>query len=917
MHRFAILFILVIFSGGSVHADESHNLEPNANVCSFDSNWFQVFQSSCVQGIDLSNAARAERPESRNQIVLDQLRSTCNCIKNENTSLIQGVVEDISKNIRYESIVADSKTQACRDLVSANLELREDLSYYFPADHPQRREINQRFNVRSTRLDNEERLCEKSSFVKENGIQFKRTSEIYADNSSPTSCIGSRNLKAFFKVPQFNDVFNFLSRSPAAEEPSSWNVDVIRNELARLTMNISLPDEVGYNVVFEDNQAIWGNTSAEDRAKIRLYTAQLQFLKANPVLRNIMKMNNVNRPEITQRQRDMLKRFKSTVASGFDQRCLASSDVHSCKTSFLKNHSFEDLQAALRDAFIQESSSEDGVFARLMEENENSAFRAFDQQNRSGLIGSVLELGFDENTCKQSMFSLDENPSGSGSELCMNKLGFICGAMEKMPAEIQVANIPPSSDLLRKIDFSNDQLENEAFNKSICETAYRSRDNRRTETYVQYESRICARGNEPRCENGQAKEQMRQLILADYLAEYNTGNDDLMYFFKKSPMTYFSQADQRAISSSGRVTDALGNFNVDLPPGWNTRTQTASRTDSSSAGSASASSSQNGAIRDQNDFNLSPAGQTQVPFMSSSPISSSPISSPAPLFNEPEDVRDARLERDQRESAVASQEAELARAREEGASQERLRSMERELASLRSSLEESGSRYEQLLKELSKKPSAPVAPAPERSIASAAEASSSAAGRSQTNVVNSPSAAIGRGVVPDIGPSSVTNSPSQGQQLSSGGSFGAGVGSAGASLSSAASQNYNAALNDRYLSNSSGADTSLVVSASRGISSRVEIPVSREDFTRLQSGGLESASAQIRSAIENSVAEAPVYLVSDSSQLVAFQDNGKTEILPLVEYQRRFSPGRSIASEPETARSATLQDLQGTLETGN
>lgn len=113
----------------------------------------------------------------------------------------------------------------------------------------------------------------------------------------------------------------------------------------------------------------------------------------------------------------------------------------------------------------------------------------------------------------------------------------------------------------------------------------------------------------------------------------------------------------------------------------------------------------------------------------------------------------------------------------------------------------------------------------------------------------------------------------------------------------------------------------LVVAEASSANGRIEIPVSREDFSRIQSGGLDSASSQVRSAIETAIAAArensdstePVYIISDSSELVAFQKDGKTEVLPLAEYQRRSSIGRSIASE----REATLEGLIRSLPTQN
>lgn len=920
MHRSAVLFIFILSSFGFAFADGSHDVEPSAHRCNFDPNWFGIFQSSCIQNLDLRfDATNMSRPESRDQQLINSLRTTCSCINRENTSLMKSLVEEVSSHVRYEAIVANSTDLACQDLSRASTVLREDLSYYFPANHPQGSEINQRLHVRSSRLANEEQLCERRGGRRGAGVSgandSARTSQIYADNSTPENCLGTRNLRAFFKVPQFDDIYNFIARSPQAEDPNSWNVNVIRGELARLSASLRLPDNAGYNVVFDSTAQIWEGVSDEDRRKIRLYTAQLQFLKANPVLSNIMKLNSANRPEVLQKQRQMLQRIKTTVSSGFDQRCLTDGDVHSCKTSFLANHSFDDLQTALRDAFIQESSSEDGIFNLLIQENENGALRTYDTHSNQGLVGAVLEIGFDENTCKNTMFNLDENSTDSASEDCVKKLGFTCGALEKIPTQIDLSSRPPSSDLLRKIDGSSDQLEYDVFNREICQTAHPARRGSRSESYVQYEARICARSNEQRCQNGQAREEMRQLILADYLAEYNTGNDDLMHFFKKSPMVYFSRADARAISSGGRVVDAFSNFNVDLPSGWNTRNRTAS-TSGNSQGNTSASQT---SFRDQQqDFNFAPlGGQSQASFMPSSSAFSSPVTAPVTFEEETAELRDARVDREQREAAVVNQEAALARAREEGANQERLRSMERELASLRSSLEDSGRRYERLLQDFTKRSQQPASAS---SVASSEGAQAPAAARTTSAVTSAPSAqTFVRTPAPEVAqaPSNIAPISGGGQAVSSGrASFGTGTASAASASAAAAA---NSALADRYSTDRS-ADASLVVRGNNTFGSNVQIPVSSEVFSQVRSGNFEQLKATVRSQFGSNATAGTYYLEvqsqtnpNEKTQVIAVIGENGPEIFTPAEYAllqaQGSSSGRAPASSERENMLEVLEDL--------
>ena len=903
-----ILFILIPLT--NVRAElTSADFEPGNNVCGI-TDFSQIMGSDCVRNFSLEELSTKTSERARTRYIRSQFQEACECLssREKDKSLMSGAVSAIAADTNYAAIIAAAQENTCKKFEAVHGVVQADLSFFFPAD----KEFLRSAGVESRETREQASVCHEEETEEAEDRHNDRTHNVLSDDSSTQACIPSRNFRAFMKTPQFDDIFSYLKTDNTSLQRTSWDYNEIRKNLAELTENLDLKGQ-GYGAVFEDGNPVLAGLSNNQISQIRLYLEQLRFLRYNPVFKYVM-MLDPELPAVQSQQTKMLEAFRNVIVSGVDPECFSDGNPHSCKDSFLRNHSYNDIEEALVGSLDPVAFGEGGLLNRILERNAQEASeQQVNIEATPALYQAFVNLPVDEGLCRASGL-LAGFDSPEINDRCTRTMGLACGLLNRLPRNYQDYKANRSSPLIDALELSSEEQERAAFNNEICGKAWPPRRGGGPSlTYGQYEARICQNPREPRCEGGQVREGERQSILADYLNDYQTENQDLQYFFKKTRVTYATPAESRYISSGGRVVDAFSNFNVDLPSDWNSRTRTASPSNTTSGSSGAAAQ----APRDQQEFNFASAAQAAIPFVPSSSPLSSPIMSTAVFDEESPELREARLEREQRESAVSNKEAELAQAREEGANQERLRSMERELAALRSSLEESGQRYEQLLNSIAKKTEAQAQNA-QRTTASSEGAQAPVQARSNTTQSSVQSQASVRAPVPEVNSAASNVSSVQGQNFATGGSnFGGGSVSAGAS--SAAAQSYNAALADRYRGNERGSEPSLIVRGSTAGASDVKIPVSSEVFSQVRSGDYEQLAASFRSQLGSEATAGTYYLEvqsqsnnSEKTQVIAVIVEGEPVFYTVDQYaalQRTESSGRAPASTGRENMLETLEDL--------
>ncbi len=914
MHLGALI-LFIFFSLTEVRADlTATDIDPNNNVCGV-TDFTDIMNSDCVRNFNLALLSNQTTERDRNTYVRNQFQNTCQCLASENTSIMGGAVSAIGEDINYARIVEAAREDTCRKFEAVHGIVQDDLTLLFPSDP----EFLRNIRVESREVSEQASVCHEEE--SEQSLIHERAHEIQVDNSSTVACIPSRNFRAFMKTPQFDDIFSYIRNDRDSQRRESWNYNDIKRKLADLTQDFDLKGQ-GYGAVFEDGNPVLEGIPQEKVREIRLYLEQLRFLRYNPVFKYTMMLNPEN-PGVATQQTRMLEAFRNVIISGVDPNCFNDGNPHSCKDSFLRNKSYDNLEQAFASSLDPSAFQQGGLLTRILEQN---ATEASEQQVNieatPALYDAFLKIPVDESLCRATGF-LNGVPSSQIDDRCTRTMGMACGILGRLPRNYREYRENRSSPLIDALELSSEDQEREAFNQEICNKAWPPRrGNGPSLSYTQFEARICGNAREPRCENGQVREGERQNILAQYLEEYQTENEDLRNFFRKTRMTYVTPAQARYISGGGRVVDAFNNFNVDLPSDWNSRTQSSTRsTASSSTGSTQTQTP------DQQSFNFASAAQTQTPFMPSSSALSAPITSAVNFEEESTELREARIDREQREEAFENKESELARAREEGANQERLRSMERELASLRSALEDSGRRYERLLQDVANRAEQPAA---SRNVAGADAAVPQTPTPARTTsgggAISPSSQTFVRAPTPDLTPAVSNVAPASGQNFSPGSaSFGSGGVSAAASASAA--QALNSALADRYLVQERGSESSLVVRETSLRGSNVRIPVPGEIFSQVREGNYDQLEQSVRSQLGASASAGTYYLEVQSqndsaakTQIVAVIGEGGSRFYTLDQYsalQNLQSEGRRPASVTEGERSATLLDLQGTLAPGN
>lgn len=905
--RFGLILVTLLL-GSQAWAMVSTDVEPGLNMCG-PTDFVAIASSECVRNFNLSRMNDQSSDEARDHYLRFQYNQVCDCLKSENSSLISSAVREISNNTDFNRILNVARADTCRRFEAVHGVVQQDLTFYFQGEESL--EFHRRINVEARETSEQAAICHRE----EGDSDAAHENDVLEDTSTPQACIPPRNFRAFMKTPQYDALFEFVRMNPESQHPRNWNYDHIRRELIRLTGDVNMGG-AGYSAIFDSDSNVLAGKSPEERNEIRRYAEQLRFLKYNPVFKYVMMLDS--RAEgssgVQALQTNMLTAFRNSLNSGMSRNCHTDGNPHSCKDSYFKNKSYEDLESAIKGAIDPSAFQEGELLGKILELNARDASQFKVNQEAAPQLNQILmDLPVDENLCQDSSFIASAD-SSVPNERCTRTLGLACGLVEQIGPSINRRRFshPRTTPVIDALELSSESGDLSHFNTEICTKAHPPRNGRGAhKTYVDYEREICRQ--DPRCENGVAKPGERQNILAEFLEAYNTGNDDLRYFFRKTKIVYAPPGSSRFVSSGGRITDAIGNFNVDIPTGSSSSRAVARSAASSESASGSTTPSP------LQDFSFNQNGQPQVPFIPSTAAITPSSDASSAFGEEPAELENARLERDQRQAAFDTKEADLARAREEGANQERLLQLQRELSDLRAAQVESNTRYQQLLQDYTRRSN-------ERQVAQAPAASPSAPEATSGPAVSRAPAAAS--VAPVLAPRQITPDVPQSQNtgaISGGAGFsGAGVGGVGSAAALAgarSSGNYNAALSERYSTRESGGDVSLRVSSTSTGGSRLEVPVSGEVYGLVLRGNYDALGASVRDQLSRATGDGAVFIEvqsqtdsRESTELVALREGEEIKFYSLEEYQRRQA--RPAARAPASDR-ASLPDLVNLLGTEN
>lgn len=907
------IFIFLFFSSVTF----GHTDSPNPNICPIEDDSFlnEIFGSGCLAKLDLTGLSDQPTAQQRFLLIDSKVKETCDCVANpvEDTNTLNALLGRVQNQLSSEQVHERLDEENCNRARVRAIDLASDFAFIFNGSTATDRakflgQVLEGSTSSDGKVSQHEAIHAASSGEEQADshacaifpISPQEITQEFTDESSPENCISRNRFNGFRKVPQYNDIFRFF-RENESTNPAQWSYTAIKRELSELSRNVAITPP-NYNIIYDPaSQTTLGgykDLGQAEQARIRQLTEQLRFLNANPALKFFFNDGDTKDAE-AEKRRGLLTQLRNHFNSNTSSRCHRNSNPHTCKDEYLGRSSLGEMIEILQGTMGNEA-----LVTKLIDASDEAIEQEAQSDPNNELYNYYSRVNFSAETCS-------DLTTPGGIEQCTNQVGLACLLKKEIPPNhfrTELQNLP--SPLVIALENSNTDLNH--FNRQICQ---RSRPHPKTgilENFSDFDRRTCGVPRRANCPN-------ISVNVARYLEEYAPNeNPDLIQYLKNSDGFSLSANEVDIVvrtsrnSGGSRVRDALGNFNVDLPGSSDSRSRSISRGESAQPIEAPSQSGE------PQNFSFSPA---QSPFMASPAAMSVPGLFPSNPIDETSELSEARLERDQQEAKLTDKEAEYARARQEGASEERLRQTERQITELRTALAESGQKYQQLLQDLAKKSEEPARSTAERNEAAPVENQASPV-RAPAAVTSATQAfaSAGRPSALDAPLSQATNVGSTVVPFSSGGVSGAGSGSASASAASA--QNYNSALNDKYLGNGSRGEASLRVTTAQTTGARIEIPVSSEVYGLVMGGNYEALTDSVRRQIGQASSDQPVFIEIQSTansrqttELVALREGSGFQFLTVEQYNeiqgRTLRAPAAVVPSADCLNAQRLSELQG------